>query len=219
MNYQTLCDVLLKETGVSDQGVFSVKDQKGMELLAVNWVRRAWVEIQGLRDWRFLWCSDSFNTVLGQIEYHPEENLALTPALKSWVTHKNKVRLVSDGQSSYLNYVKWESWGLVGGTSQNPQSYTIKPNNTLVLNTAPNKPYEVFFEYYRKPQMLTENTDIPIVSEEHHEIILYKAMTYLAAEQDAPEVYQDARQNVNARLNMMESKDIPEITFGSGHIA
>ena len=219
MNYLTLCDDLLKETGVSEQGVFSVKGQGGMPLRAVKWVRRAWVEIQGLREWRFLWCSGVFNTVIGQIEYHAKENLALTPSLKSWVTDKNKVRLVDDGRSSYLKYVKWESWGLEEGSTQRPYAYTIKPDNTLVLNTAPDKLYQVYFEYFRTPQILTENTEIPIVSEEYHEVILYKAMTYLAAEQDAPEVYQDSQRHLNIWLSAMKSKEIPEITFGSGPIA
>ena len=217
MNYLTLCDDLLKESGTSDQGVFSVNGQSGMSLKAVKWIRRAWIEIQGMRDWRFLWQTSSFNTVLGQSEYDPVTNLALSPELKSWVT--TSLRLVNGDETTILKHIKWHDWAKLSTTIENPTAFSIRPDNTLVLNTAPTKAYQILFEYYRKPQILTENNDIPLISAEYHEAILYKAMSYLATEQDAPELYQDAQRQLGVWLYSMKSQEIPEITFGSESIA
>ena len=217
MNYLTLCDDLLKESGTSDQGVFSVNGQTGISLKAVKWVRRAWIEIQGMRDWRFLWQSSSFDTVIGQSEYNPVTNLALSPELKSWIT--TSVRLVNGDETTVLEHIKWHDWAKLSVTIENPTAFTIRPDDVLVLNVAPTKAYQVLFEYYRRPQILVANNDIPLLSEEYHEAILYKAMAYLAAEQDAPELYQDAQRQLNAWLHSMKAREIPEITFGRESIA
>ena len=85
MNYLALCDKLLKETGLSDQGVSSVIGQSGLNKKAVDWINRAWTEIQNLNDWNFLWKTSSFNTVNGQQNYDPVDNLALSPTLHKWI--------------------------------------------------------------------------------------------------------------------------------------
>ena len=217
MNYLALCDKLLKETGLSDQGVSSVIGQTGLNKKAVDWINRAWTEIQNLNDWNFLWQTGSFDTVIGQQNYDPVSNLALSPALNKWVN--SSVRITESGLTGYLTYVPWSTWSRTSFTSAKPVGFTIRPDGALSFNTLPDAAYTIDFDYYRTPQQLTENTDELILPEQFQDAILYKAILYVAAEQDAPELYQDAQSQLNIRLSAMGVTALPSITLAERPVA
>ena len=217
MNYLALCDKLLKETGLSDQGVASVVGQTGLNRKAVDWINRAWTEIQNLNDWSFLWQTESFSTVNGQQNYDPVSNLALSPALNKWVT--GSVRITDSGQTGYLTYVPWATWSRTTFSSGKPTSFTIRPDNKLSFNTLPDAVYTISFDYYRTPQQLSANTDELLLPEQFQDAVLYKAILFVAAEQDAPELYQDAQAQLNIRLSAMGVTELPTITLAERPVA
>ena len=57
----------------------------------------------------------------------------------------------------------------------------------MSLGSLPDAVYTIDFDYYRTPQQLTQNTDELLIEEQFHDAVLYKAILYVAAEQDAPE--------------------------------
>ena len=217
MNYLALCDKLLKETGLSDQGVSSVIGQTGLNKKSVDWINRAWTEIQNLNDWNFLWKTSSFNTVNGQQNYDPVDNLALSPALHKWV--HSSVRISVTGGTGYLTYVPWTTWVRTTFSSGKPTSFTIRPDNQISFNTLPDAIYTIYFDYYRTPQQLSTNTDELLLAEQFHDAVLYKAILYVAAEQDAPELYQDAQAQLNIRLSAMGVTALPAITLAERPVA
>ena len=172
MNYLALCDKLLKETGLSDQGVSSVIGQSGLNKKAVDWINRAWVEIQNLSDWEFLWQYTTFNTVVNQQDYDPVINLALSPSLDKWIP--NSVRITENNLTGYLSYTPWSEWVRANFSSGKPTSFTIRPDNQIL---------------------------------------------YVAAEQDAPELYQDAQSQLNIRLSAMGTSALPTITLAERPVA
>ena len=217
MNYLALCDKLLKETGLSDQGVSSVIGQTGLNKKSVDWINRAWTEIQNLNDWNFLWKTSSFNTVNGQQNYDPVDNLALSPTLHKWV--HSSVRISVTGGTGYLTYVPWTTWVRTTFSSGKPTSFTIRPDNQISFNTLPDAIYTIYFDYYRTPQQLSTNTDELLLAEQFHDAVLYKAILYVAAEQDAPELYQDAQAQLNIRLSAMGVTALPAITLAERPVA
>ena len=217
MNYLALCDKLLKETGLSDQGVSSVIGQSGLNKKAVDWINRAWTEIQNLNDWNFLWQTGSFDTVIGQQNYDPVDNLALSPALHKWIN--SSVRITQSSGTGYLTYVPWATWVRTTFSSGKPTSFTIRPDNLISFNTLPDEIYTIYFDYYRTPQRLSTNTDELLLEEQFHDAVLYKAILYVAAEQDAPELYQDAQAQLNIRLSSMGVTALPAITLAERPVA
>ena len=217
MNYLALCDKLLKETGLSDQGVSSVVGQTGLSKKSVDWINRAWTEIQNLNDWNFLWKTSSFDTVNGQQNYDPVNNLALSPALHKWV--HSSVRISVTGGTGYLTYVPWSTWLRTTFSSGKPTSFTIRPDDQISFNTLPDAVYTIYFDYYRTPQQLSTNTDELLLAEQFHDAVLYKAILYVAAEQDAPELYQDAQAQLNIRLSAMGVTALPAITLAERPVA
>ena len=217
MNYLALCDKLLKETGLSDQGVSSVIGQSGLNKKAVDWINRAWTEIQNLNDWNFLWNTSYFSTVIGQQNYDPVDNLALSPALHKWIN--SSVRITQSSGTGYLTYVPWATWVRTTFSSGKPTSFTIRPDNLISFNTLPDEIYTIYFDYYRTPQQLSTNTDELLLAEQFHDAVLYKAILYVAAEQDAPELYQDAQSQLNIRLSAMGTSVLPTITLAERPVA
>jgi hypothetical protein len=217
LNYLALCDKLLKETGLSDQGVSSVVGQSGLNKKAVDWVNRAWTEIQNLNDWDFLWNTSYFSTVIGQQNYDPVDNLALSPALHKWIN--SSVRITQSSGTGYLTYVPWATWVRTTFSSGKPTSFTIRPDNLISFNTLPDEIYTIYFDYYRTPQQLSTNTDELLLAEQFHDAVLYKAILYVAAEQDAPELYQDAQSQLNIRLSAMGTSVLPTITLAERPVA
>ena len=217
MNYLALCDKLLKETGLSDQGVSSVVGQSGLNKKAVDWVNRAWTEIQNLNDWDFLWNTSYFSTVIGQQNYDPVDNLALSPTLHKWIN--SSVRITQSSGTGYLTYVPWATWVRTTFSSGKPTSFTIRPDNLISFNTLPDEIYTIYFDYYRTPQQLSTNTDELLLAEQFHDAVLYKAILYVAAEQDAPELYQDAQSQLNIRLSAMGTSVLPTITLAERPVA
>ncbi len=215
MTFLQLCDRLLKETGVDGNGVASVSGQTGMQLKAVNWIIRAWTEIQNQHYWHFLWQTGSFNTVIGQQGYSP----TLDPALKAWIT--DSVRLTDGTQTGYLTYKKWSNWAQERLTvnAGKPSTFTIDPTDQLVFNTNPDAVYTIDFDYYRTPQILAANTDVPILPSHFHDVIFYQAMEYLAMEQDASEIYQASAMTLRRLMSDLKSEQLPQISFGSSPIA
>jgi hypothetical protein len=208
MNYSTLCDTLIKEAGLSDGGITSVLGQTGIKQKVVRWVSSAWVEIQNKRDWNFLWKEGSFDTVVGKQSYHPVQDLALDPPLRRWHPY-TIIHSTSGGSNYYLKYVKWDNFDNTLSSEGRPTHFTIKPDNTLRFDRVPTEEDVVSFEYTREPEVLSASTDVPSLPTHHHDVILYQAMVYLAAEQDAPELYQDASRQLTTRLADMAAETLP----------
>jgi hypothetical protein len=83
----------------------------------------------------------------------------------------------------------------------------------------PDEIYTIYFDYYRTPQQLSTNTDELLLAEQFHDAVLYKAILYVAAEQDAPELYQDAQSQLNIRLSAMGTSVLPTITLAERPVA
>ena len=213
MNYLELCDSLMRESGVEESGILSVASQTGLKKKVVRWVDRAWTEIQGKRDWDFLWNETSFTTNIGQQDYHPAENLVLDPPMKS--LDRSSVIITGEAGTTkqYLKYIRWQDFDNTVAMDGSPTTFTIKPDGTIRLGTKPTAAQLVEFQYYRTPQALVNNTDVPIVEAHHHDTIIYQAMIYLAAEQDAPELYQDAVTQLEFKLRLMASSSLSGLSI------
>lgn len=204
MNYLELSQRLVQEAGIAGGGPATTVSQSGIKKKVVDWIARAWTEIQNQRDWNFLWNTTSFTTTVGTRDYHPVTGLGLSPALSSYVTDSFLIYKTSEGVSDQgpLTYVPWGEWsnsfrGYGSVDSGKATEFTILPDTKIRLNANPDVSYTISFDYYRTSVVLAANSDTPALPTQYHEAIVYQALKYYAAHEDAPEIYQDADNNFN----------------------
>ena len=69
-----------------------------------------------------------------------------------------------------------------------PSAFTINPDNTVSLNQPPDQVYEWRAEFWRRPIILTNDGDVPLMPSEHHRIIMCRAAVMYGNREDAPEI-------------------------------
>lgn len=210
MTFLELCKALHLEAGMAGAGPASVTGQTGILKKVVDWVARAYLEVQNEEErWRWLWREKTFVTVPGQREYHPTVDLQLEN-FESWEQDSFYVRRPSAEQRFPVFFIEWAVFRNYTATVPSGQflHFTFKPDNTLKLDSTPTTAETVEFEYWRGPFEFVNNTDVPAFPAHHHKIILYKALMYYAADEEAPVIYQDAERNYLRYLERLRRNEL-----------
>jgi hypothetical protein len=209
MTYLELCqktDVLF-----GSQGVFtSVATTNGFQSLIVKYVQNAWDNIQASRrEWDFYRTTVSFSTVLNQMDYSLVEvfGAGVDNPVENWITD----RFIRSDYST-LEYIPYDRWILEDHTTaRDPRSFTTHPNletSGFLSFDKPDGVYTYTLHYFRKPQQLSANTDIPICPTEHHDAIVFQALTDLAAHFGNRDIYSTASVRANQLYsNLLRSQN------------
>lgn len=205
MNFLQLCQRLRQEVGGSGDGPPSVLNQQGENRLYVTWVNQEWQEIQNFRtDWNFHWAELSLPIDQGA------SVLTLPDDLRSLMGDTLHI----SGQS--LQMLPWARMREIRRGTLNvgrPSACSKAPNGQLYLNATADDDYVLGGEYYIKPQMLTENTDIPLLPERFHMLIVYKAMMIYAGYENAPDVFATGQMLYQQMLADMDHDELPPMQF------
>lgn len=209
MNFLSICKEV--DTLVGTQGVFtSVDTTNGFQLMIVEFVRNAWKNIQASRkEWLFYRTNVSFSTVLGQGDYSLIDvfGAGVDNPVGNWIVDR-----FIRADFTTLSYIPYDKWILEDHTiSTNPISFTTSPNSEGAGFLSFDKPdgvYTYTLHYNRKPQILTANTDVPICPSEHHDAIVFQALTDLAAHFGNNDIYSTASVRANALYsNLLRSQN------------
>lgn len=204
MNYLELCQQLVEDAGIAGQ-ILATDNQTGEFARVVNWVKRAVTEIEGLWfDWDFLYLdgpSNPVSTVIGQSDYPP------TALVNMW----DKDAFVWTTENVTLEYWLWER---VKGqpeliTDGEPYAFSILPNKSIRIYGVPTAVESIQMPYWMKPTILADDVDTPLIPEQFHDIIVYKALQYYGNYESADEVKQQALEGYQARLRQLESFACP----------
>lgn len=213
MNYLQLCQAVLRESGVSGAGPATVVSQTGMHGRIVGWVADAWREIQTLPyQWTFLWRVASSALVVGKRQYLPAELDMPDMATIS------RVLVVVNGQRHELERFPPDCRArlLDSQAVGAPQAFLQLPDTgALLLDTSPDAAYAVEVEYHRQPQALTSNLDVPLSPEQYHDAIIWRAMMWYAAFDDAQTLYQVATQRYDQALTRMVNALAPKLEMAA----
>ena len=193
--YLELCQQVAAESGtISGVQPSSVTGQTDRLALIVRHVRDAWVEIQVSRDnWRFMRKTFAGDLTAGTACYTPA-SFNLTD-LARWVTdnisdfdddalslYKTSAGRADEGVIQQIDWARWRRLYDRGVHDANrPVVYAISPANELCFGPTPDAGYTVRGEYYRTPQRLAEDDDVPIMPERFHTAIVWKALAKLGA--------------------------------------
>lgn len=209
--YLQLCKDLRREAGLSGTGPAAVTSQVGMDDKIVNWVKNAWTDIQGFHpNWRFHWKDDGvINCVVNQRDYDP---VALGFDFR--IIERESVKSYKDTNATerWVDYVEYDDFRRIYMYGANkygqPIAYTITPDNKIRFYPTPNDTFTVTFEYYRNPQELASNTDVPLMPSQYHIMIVYHALIHYAAHDEAQVVYQDALLHYNRLKTRLEMEQL-----------
>jgi hypothetical protein len=177
MNFLDLCQRLVQETGIADDGPATVAGQTGDMGRVVNWINDAWLKIQSIRgDWNWAWSTGS--STLSAASY--------TVALPSTVETIKRVS-VGQGFLQSEDYNKFaDAYRVI--QSGSPSVWSIRPDGVLVFNAKPTEDLTVTYESYAVPSKLVATTDAPALPERYHMLIVYEALRCYAQFDEAPEL-------------------------------
>ena len=205
MTFLELAVDLRKECSVAGVGPVSIADNRAEYQRLVMWIRDADSEIQGkYANWRFLHSSNEFETE--DMKEHYRTGQELPNDINLYRPHSfliNSETLIDVDIFEYNQHVHPIEYGT-------PTLVIIQPDNNLKLWPVPdNNSYTVEFEYYKKPQVLTEGNDITLIPEPWHKLIVYRAMMMYGNYENAPEVKQAGVEGVATLMPQLEANQLP----------
>lgn len=194
--YVQLCQRLRQEAGVAGTGPSTVASQTGMYQKLVNWVQRAWIDIQGSAPyWRFLRNQYTGTLTIGTRTYNVVTDLLLNYVDK-WDPEGAWIYRTSDAdisQIEWLTYPEFRRQFPGGWGTGRPQIVAEWQGDNLVFDKIPDYAYTIRFDYWMTPEKLTNDSDVPAAPEHYHDIIVWRALMMYAASEGAPELLQYAR--------------------------
>lgn len=212
MNFLQLCQRTRSEAGVSrntDLSPATVVGQSGRLKTIVDWVAEACKVIEREHNWSFRW-----------------EEVSLTiPAASNKTTGQAIPAKCYEHEaahigSSFLTYVPWEDFRLMfptieaGQAGQKPSVWTVDPTMQIRVNITVAADTDITFERYKNPTALALDADTPLVPEEFHMIVVWKAVEYYGQDQEAGVRVATAKENYATLHQQMLARYFPTSLMG-----
>ena len=193
-----LVNDLERESGTiyQNQRVGSVLNAPGRQEKMVEWVAEAWRLIQTSRqDWPWMRKEFSAPLVSDQSRYTAAQ-LGLT-SFSRWVPSSPLFQpyalfdpAIGAGEEQPLieiPFAEWKQrWSRGVHDALRPREVSFDYERMLCVGPKPDKVYTLTGEYFRSAQMLSANTDVPICPEQHHAVIVWRALMLMAGHDEAP---------------------------------
>jgi hypothetical protein len=223
MTFLQLVQRLKRECGVSGADPATLQGVLPGEIARLaNWASEAWMEIQRERsDWFFLRQPVSFTaTAAAGRSYTPTQ--AGIPLLASYKLDSFRCYASALGQSNeqilpWLPYDSFRNLYLFGANAQQqtrPVLFSVDPQKNFVLGPAPNADHVISGEAFLAPQPLVLDADAPSMPSQFHMLVVYKAMQYYGAYENAPEVHDRGLVHYGPMLSRLTIDQAPQITWG-----
>lgn len=162
----------------------------------------------------------SFPTEIGKAVYTAAE--AGITDLETWSVKDCDMRVYdSISNEQFLAYLSWDDFRAVyiQGTSRTqtgtPESYTIKPDNSIMFYPIPDKVYTIDGQYFKTPKEMTGNTDIPPFPETYHMAIVWSALMMYCAFDSIPDLYAQADSKYRKLVRKLEMEQLPRMRYGA----
>lgn len=227
MNYLQLAQKLRRKCRVIGSGPTAVTGQSEEYQRLLDWINEAWLFIQRKHeDWRFMRASASCVTVQAQATYSPTTDFGLTDFgywaldIAAGDTFRNYVTSVGPQSEVFMpviDYDRWRDTYFYGATRyaySRPIEIALAPNNALACGPVPVAGYTLTGDYYRIPSELAAAGDVPVMPEQYHWAIIYKAMMFYGASESAPEVYDEGAAEFAKIMAVLERNELRRFTLG-----
>lgn len=214
MNYLQLCQELVALFGIAGgSGPDKVNGQSGELANVTRWIRDATLDIDNKwEDWRYLWLRYSGSIALNSSVASPPQQPGVSA--RRWATTALRYRTANPLGSSwtsigYVSYPRFEqNYDPDTATPGAPQMYTVMPDNTLQFDRPVNQVFSLKGAFWRRPSILTQDADLPLLPSEYSRIIIVRALKYYADREDAPELVNAAVSEYPDLLEKLESSQL-----------
>lgn len=209
-----LCRDVHRESGHSGENLpASVTGQVGVLAKIVHWVREAWNEIQAdYPQMRCLWYQPTGAVLAGKNAYTlPDLGISAGSKL---------VPETSTLDDEDINQMDWRDFRALkyhkpdAAHVGQPHSFAIAPNNQVYLYPVPDKAYSFECEAFRARQVLSNGTDVPLLPEELRNAIKWRALMWLAEDEEDQAILNKAARGYENTLANIVSDQLPDIKWG-----
>ncbi len=217
MTFLELCKCVRQEAGVSGTGPVTVANQTGELKRIVDWTSEAYKEIQLMRpNWNWLRDDFDFQTTLDDYDYTPAQ-AGITERFHAWdidtiKSFRTSIGVSNEYELGELLYRQYRKIYLTGfQSSGTPIIFSIAPDKKLLIGPKPDGIYTVSGQYWKTPQLLAADGDIPEMPEEFHMFIVWQALEHYALYESAGEVLIRAQKNIKFYKNRLENSQLPDV--------
>jgi len=206
----------------------TVTDQDGVLAEIVGWVQDAYEDVQADQDdWRFREAAGDVPVAAGERTVDVAVTLNDYDVLRPYTADfcRRHILCAYSGQGAAdrhpVWFVEWEDWR--GGRYERgeavddigrPQYFTIRPDGQLRLYPAPDALVTLTLAYHRVLQAMEDDSDVPILPERHHNVIVWRALMYYADTRDkTQEPYQKWERRRKQAMQRLYRDQLPEPSF------
>ena len=213
MNFLEIAKRVRQECGISGDGPANVAGQTGIYAKIVAWVQSAHEEIQRKsQQWGFDWTEHTQVLTAGVESYDPANDWGLS--VKYFDRDGLYVYRNTDGPGAKV-WVPLIDWATFRQSRQPnvtglPQYVCRAPNDRLYFFPIPDDGLTAVMEFYRTPQELVSNVDKPRMPARFHMAIVWRAVMFWAAHDEAAAQYQAAEKNYRLLLNELGISELPD---------
>ena len=207
MNFLAICKKV-NQLG-QFQGDISSVSSTGYQAELVEAVRQSFIDIQLERkNWDFLRRDITFSVETTTSAYTP-----LTLLAGDYLSEWKEDRILYNYRP--LRVISYDNYTLIDKSKEvanYPSLLAIRPYDKALLFNSVDSTYSISAHYYLKPQILENNTDIPIMPSEHHYTIVHLALINLVS-LISSEIYQKSVINYNKSMGYLLRKEAPELAI------
>lgn len=208
MTFLELCRAVRTECSVAGVGPDTVAGQSGTYAKLVNWVRQSYIEIQNRYiNWKFLHAhyvhsqERMMREFAGDVDspsIAPPDDLNIW-SLDTFTLFGQQVDVVE-----YHDKTVTLEYGV-----EKPAVIVLPDNSLLVQNLEAGVFPSFQADYYRKPQILKKNDDVPWMPEQFHYLIVYRAMMMYGNYDNATEIKSAGIEGWQDMMPILEANQLP----------
>lgn len=208
-----------RESGVvhKTSRLSTVVDAQGEQEKIVGHVREAWRLIQVERtDWAWMRRTATRDLIINTLAYGAADFAVPIADFARWERGGGRrtrspfsIYDAALGQSDetelfWLPHDDWaRSYDFGSHDANRPLYFTVSPDRKLCIGPRPDKAYKLRCAYWCKPQVLTDDDDVPICPDEHHQAIVWRALMLFAGHDEAAFSLADAQTKYASRFRAL----------------
>ncbi len=204
--YLILMQDLHNQVGAGGVAPTAVTGLTGESARMAVWIRRADSLVQSKwENWKFLRGEFSDSTVASQVSLSKPANL------KYWDFDTFMIIEPPSTDKNLLESIEYDKIkGDILDTGEDiPWRAIVMPDNDLNFEPIPDKVYTIEADYYNKPTLLAANSDVSLIPEEFHDVIIGRAMILYANFENAPEIKDQGEEIYVEQLALLENSQLP----------
>ena len=207
-------------TTVTDYASDPVPNEHVADL--IRWIRQSDREIQVERDdWLFRLKEGKIDMFPGDGDYDVTNFISDYWRVSPYSQGHRYIRVGTDYMPvEYVTYPQWRGdfdRRRLKASQGRPTHFTVAPDNTLKVYPIPSTESELFFDYVRKPCLMTITDECePVVPQAFRMLIVYRALMKHAMHDESQFQAQRAQVEYNRMMMSMRNDQLPETRFKVG---